>query len=77
MIFLLFQIVQEAGEIIITFPYGYWTNFSHGFNCSEAANFATPRWVDYGKKALLCSCSAMNPVAIRMDPFVKRFQPDR
>lgn len=47
------QITQEAGEFMITFPYGYHAGFNHGFNCAESTNFATRRWIDYGKQAIL------------------------
>ncbi|CAH0730363.1 unnamed protein product, partial [Brenthis ino] len=70
------KITQEAGEIMITFPYGYHAGFNHGFNCAESTNFAAPRWVEYGKRALQCTCSN-DMVKISMDTFVKRFQPDR
>lgn len=46
-----YQITQEAGEFMITFPYGYHAGFNHGFNCAESTNFATLRWIDYGKVA--------------------------
>ncbi|KAK2816961.1 hypothetical protein Q5P01_025152 [Channa striata] len=67
---------QEAGEFMITFPYGYHAGFNHGFNCAESTNFATVRWIDYGKVATQCTCSK-DMVKISMEPFVKRFQPDR
>ncbi|XP_012269220.2 lysine-specific demethylase 4C-like isoform X1 [Athalia rosae] len=70
------KITQEEGEIMITFPYGYHAGFNHGFNCAESTNFATPRWVEYGKRATQCSCSK-DMVKISMDTFVKRFQPER
>ncbi|XP_017761508.1 PREDICTED: lysine-specific demethylase 4C isoform X1 [Eufriesea mexicana] len=70
------KITQEAGEIMITFPYGYHAGFNHGFNCAESTNFATPRWVEYGKRATQCTCSK-DMVKISMDTFVKRFQPER
>ncbi|KAK7792048.1 hypothetical protein R5R35_001682 [Gryllus longicercus] len=70
------KITQEAGEIMITFPYGYHAGFNHGFNCAESTNFATPRWVEYGKRAIQCICRG-DMVKISMDTFVKRFQPDR
>ncbi|XP_030643831.1 lysine-specific demethylase 4C isoform X1 [Chanos chanos] len=67
---------QEAGEFMITFPYGYHAGFNHGFNCAESTNFATLRWIDYGKMATQCTCSK-DMVKISMDPFIRRFQPDR
>ncbi|XP_068626135.1 lysine-specific demethylase 4C-like [Battus philenor] len=70
------KVTQKAGEIMITFPYGYHAGFNHGFNCAESTNFAAPRWVEYGKRALQCTCSN-DMVKISMDTFVKRFQPDR
>ncbi|GAB0099576.1 hypothetical protein DMENIID0001_154600 [Sergentomyia squamirostris] len=69
------KITQEAGEIMITFPFGYHSGFNHGFNCAESTNFALPRWVEYGKRATECKCSG-DMVKISMDTFVKRFQPD-
>lgn len=45
------KITQEAGEFMITFPYGYHSGYNHGFNCAESTNFASSRWVEYGKRA--------------------------
>ncbi|KAJ8416440.1 hypothetical protein AAFF_G00357280 [Aldrovandia affinis] len=70
------KITQEAGEFMITFPYGYHAGFNHGFNCAESTNFASVRWIDHGKVATQCNCSK-DMVKISMEPFVKRFQPDR
>lgn len=70
------KITQEAGEIMITFPYGYHAGFNHGFNCAESTNFACERWIEYGKRASQCTCSK-DMVKISMDTFVKRFQADR
>ncbi|XP_060797283.1 lysine-specific demethylase 4B isoform X2 [Neoarius graeffei] len=70
------RITQEAGEFMITFPYGYHAGFNHGFNCAESTNFATLRWIDYGKMAMQCTCRK-DMVKISMDVFVRCLQPDR
>ncbi|KAM5245959.1 lysine-specific demethylase 4D [Ctenodactylus gundi] len=70
------RVTQEAGEFMVTFPYGYHAGFNHGFNCAEAINFATPRWVDYGKAASQCSCGEAR-VSFPMDAFVRVLQPER
>ncbi|KAF4076292.1 hypothetical protein AMELA_G00212720 [Ameiurus melas] len=70
------KVTQEAGEFMVTFPYGYHAGFNHGFNCAESTNFATQRWIDYGKQAILCSCRK-DMVKISMDVFVRKFQPER
>ncbi|XP_063702191.1 probable lysine-specific demethylase 4B [Culicoides brevitarsis] len=70
------RVTQNAGEIMITFPYGYHAGFNHGFNCAESTNFALERWIEYGKRALQCQCSK-DMVRISMDCFVKRFQPEK
>ncbi|MEE6523514.1 hypothetical protein FKM82_022451 [Ascaphus truei] len=70
------RITQEAGEFMVTFPYGYHAGFNHGFNCAESTNFATLRWIDYGKMATQCTCRK-DMVKISMDVFVKFLQPDR
>ncbi|XP_053248695.1 lysine-specific demethylase 4A isoform X1 [Podarcis raffonei] len=70
------KVTQEAGEFMITFPYGYHAGFNHGFNCAESTNFATLRWIEYGKQSVLCSCRK-DMVKISMDVFVRKYQPER
>ncbi|KAL2090227.1 hypothetical protein ACEWY4_014915 [Coilia grayii] len=70
------RITQEEGEFMITFPYGYHAGFNHGFNCAESTNFATLRWLDYGKMATQCTCRK-DMVKISMDVFVRCLQPER
>ncbi|XP_056270970.1 lysine-specific demethylase 4B [Pseudoliparis swirei] len=70
------RITQNEGEFMVTFPYGYHAGFNHGFNCAESTNFATLRWVDYGKMATQCSCRK-DMVKISMDVFVRCLQPSR
>ncbi|EHB09146.1 Lysine-specific demethylase 4D [Heterocephalus glaber] len=69
-------VTQEAGEFVVTFPYGYHAGFKHGFNCAEAINFATPWWIDYGKVASQCSCGEAR-VSFSMDAFVCILQPEQ
>ena len=61
---------------MITFPFGYHAGFNHGYNCAESTNFASPRWVEYGKRATQCACRP-DMVKISMDTFVHRFQPEK
>jgi hypothetical protein len=42
------RILQQAGELVITFPRGYHAGFSAGANVGEAANFCLPRWFEHG-----------------------------
>jgi len=43
---------------------------------AESTNFASPRWVEYGKRATLCRC-CKDTVKIDMDTFVRRLQPEK
>ncbi|KAK4435996.1 putative lysine-specific demethylase ELF6 [Sesamum alatum] len=45
------RLVQNPGEFVVTFPRAYHIGFSHGFNCGEAANFGTPKWLTIAKEA--------------------------
>lgn len=70
------KITQYEGEFMITFPRGYHSGYNHGFNCAESTNFASERWIDFGKKAKHCQCKP-DSVKIDMDLFVQKFQPDK
>ena len=43
--------VQADGELVVTFPKAFHCGFSHGWNCSEAVNFATMDWLPAGAEA--------------------------
>ena len=60
----IFIMTQKAGEIMITFPYGYHSGFNHGLNCAESTNFATPRWVEYGKRCTLVLMLRLIPTIV-------------
>ncbi|CAN6585486.1 unnamed protein product [Malus baccata var. baccata] len=62
------RLVQNAGEFVVTFPRAYHTGFSHGFNCAEAANIATPEWLRVAKDA------AIRRASINYHPMVSHFQ---
>ena len=70
------KVVQEERDIILVFPYAYHSGFNHGWNIAESTNFAFERWIEYGKYYRPCDCDTRG-VRINMDPFVKKFQPDR
>ncbi|KAL7099182.1 hypothetical protein ACP275_09G066800 [Erythranthe tilingii] len=62
------RLVQNAGEFVVTFPRAYHSGFSHGFNCGEAANIATPEWLRVAREA------AIRRAAINCPPMVSHFQ---
>lgn len=52
-------VVQCTGEIIITAPYAFHWGFNHGFNTAEAANFASPDWIEVGRRSKSCTCGVV------------------
>nr|CAD1820031.1 unnamed protein product [Ananas comosus var. bracteatus] len=62
------RLVQNAGEFVVTFPGSYHSGFSHGFNCGEAANIATPEWLRVAKDAAVRRASTNCP------PMVSHYQ---
>ncbi|KAJ0802542.1 putative [histone H3]-dimethyl-L-lysine(36) demethylase [Helianthus annuus] len=46
-----YKAVQKPGEFVVTFPRAYHAGFSHGFNCTEAVNFAIGDWFLLGSVA--------------------------
>ena len=52
------KMVHYEGEFVITYPYGYHSGYNIGYNCAESVNFATEKWLDYGRVAKKCHCEA-------------------
>ncbi|EPB71090.1 JmjC domain protein [Ancylostoma ceylanicum] len=54
---------------------GYHMGFNLGYNIAESTNFATDRWIDFGKNAVLCKCRS-DMVEIDMTPFMQKYRHD-
>jgi JmjC domain, hydroxylase len=55
-----YQAYQEEGEFMITFPYSYHAGYNLGFNIAESTNFASERWIEYGKRCSRVSIDLHN-----------------
>ncbi|XP_063938161.1 lysine-specific demethylase REF6-like [Daucus carota subsp. sativus] len=62
------RLVQNPGEFVVTFPRAYHSGFSHGFNCAEASNIATPEWLRFAREA------EMRRAAINSSPLISHIQ---
>lgn len=47
-----FRCLQNPSEFVVTFPGAYHSEFSCGFNCSEAVRFAPVDWLPHGQNIL-------------------------
>ncbi|PSC73626.1 Jumonji domain-containing [Micractinium conductrix] len=71
------QCRQEAGEFIVLNAAAYHAGFNTGFNCAEAVNFAMEDWVEAGKAAVPCTCTALpEGVALDMGIFCPELRED-
>jgi len=48
--------VQHEREFMITLPRSYHCGWNQGWNCAESVNFATPRWIPFGRQSRWCTC---------------------
>eukprot|EP00884_Botryococcus_braunii_P010329 jgi/Botrbrau1/19298/Bobra.0073s0041.1 len=47
-----YKVLQEPGDLVVTFPGGYHCGFNLGFNCAEAVNFAPPEWLQHRSESV-------------------------
>lgn len=52
-----YQLEQEPGDFVVAFQGAYHCGYNEGFNCNEAINFATPRWIKLVKETPLEYCA--------------------
>ena len=46
------RLLQKPGTFVVTWPRAYHAGFSHGVNCAESSNFATPDWLPWGRASV-------------------------
>lgn len=61
------QVKHNPGEFVILNAGAYHAGYNQGFNCAEAVNFATEGWIELGKQASPCKCSALGRDAVRLN----------
>ncbi|CAG9323163.1 KDM4B_2 [Blepharisma stoltei] len=67
------KVVQRPGEYVVIFAKAYHMGFNSGFNCAEAVNFATPKWLDIASNVSRCLCDP-DTVKIDMDEFKAKLE---
>jgi len=67
------ECIQEAGDIMLTFPAAYHCGFNHGFNVAESTNFASANWPKFARSVIPCTCRP-DAVAIRLDEIAEAIE---
>jgi len=70
------KVVLEQGSFVCLFPHSYHMSFDIGFNVVEEMNFASRRWLEYGKRFRKCLCT--NPageIIFDVSKLVESYQP--
>lgn len=53
-------VTHKQGQFLITWPGAYHQGFNCNFNIAEAVNFATKKWIPFGRTAQPCTCRYNN-----------------
>ncbi|XP_076933077.1 lysine-specific demethylase REF6-like [Bidens hawaiensis] len=48
-----YRLLQNPRDFVVTFPRAYHSGFSHGYNCADAVNMATPGWLRVAREAAI------------------------
>ena len=52
------QVIQEAGELMVIFPFAHYQFYNHGFNIVESMPYASERWEVLAQNKFINQCSA-------------------